>query len=172
MSNIAFELTVKNILSIYGKRLLELLSVLVTVPIITGHFGLELMGIWLLVTQLSQHIVLLEVGLNTSTTRFLARFRAKKDLTMASIYLSSSVLTLITIGFIVVMLSPLIASGFASIFLIPQDLVSEIVWAVVVATVASGLGLFLRSGNAMLASKSRFDVIAFWETLVLAIRLV
>ena len=172
MSNIAFELTVKNILSIYGKRLLELLSVLVTVPIITGHFGLELMGIWLLVTQLSQHIVLLEVGLNTSTTRFLARFIAKKDLTMASIYLSSSVLTLITIGFIVVMLSPLIASGFASIFLIPQDLVSEIVWAVVVATVASGLGLFLRSGNAMLASKSRFDVIAFWETLVLAIRLV
>jgi O-antigen/teichoic acid export membrane protein len=172
MSNISFGLTVKNILSIYGKRLLELLSVLVTVPIITGHFGLELMGIWLLVTQLSQHIVLLEVGLNTSTTRFLARFRAKKDLTMASIYLSSSVLTLITIGFIVVMLSPLIASGFASIFLIPQDLVSEIVWAVVVATVASGLGLFLRSGTAMLASKSRFDVIAFWETLVLAIRLV
>ncbi|MDC3343057.1 hypothetical protein OAW22_02365 [Pseudomonadales bacterium] len=172
MSTIAFGLTVKNILSIYGKRLLELLTVFITVPIITGHFGLELMGIWLLVTQLSQHIVLLEVGLNTSTTRFLARFRAKKDLTMASIYLSSSVLTLIIIGSIVVMVSPLIASGFASIFLIPQDLVSEIVWVVVVATVASGLGLFLRSGNAMLSSISRFDVIAFWETLVLAIRLV
>lgn len=171
MSVASFQLTLRNIFSIYGKRLLELLSVFITVPLVTGHFGLELVGIWLLVTQFSQHIVLLEVGLNTSTTRFLARFRAKNDLEAASIFLSSSVLTLILIGMIVVLASPLIASGFVSMFEVPNELVSEIVWVIVIATVSSGLGLFLRSGNAMLTSMSRFDVVASWEMLVLVTRL-
>ena len=101
---------------------------LITVPIITRHFGLELMGIWLLATQLSQHIFLLEFGFNTSLTRFLSRYRAKNDLITASMYLSTSILFLQVIGITVIIFSPLIATLFDKMFSFPPELRNQVYW--------------------------------------------
>ncbi len=51
--------TIKNVFSTWAQKFLAIIVMLITVPIITRHFGLELIGIWLLATQLSQHIFLL-----------------------------------------------------------------------------------------------------------------
>lgn len=164
--------TLKNVFSSWGKRSLEILVMFITVPIITRHFGLELMGIWLLATQLSQHIFLLELGFNTSLTRFLSRYRAKNDLSSASMYLSTSIIFLLIIGIIVIILSPLIATLFDKMFSFPSELGNEVYWLIILVTSLTGINLSLRTGIGMLSSKHLFDKIAFWESVGLLIRLI
>ncbi len=172
MSIYSFKQTLNNIFSTWGKRLLDILVILITVPIITRHFGLELMGIWLLATQLSQHIFLLELGFNTSLTRFLSRYRAKNDLNSASIYLSTSIIFLFIIGIIVILLSPLIASVFEKIFLLPSELKDQVYWLIILVTSLTGINLSMRTGVGMLSSKHLFNRIAFWESVALLLRLI
>ena len=164
--------TLKNVFSSWGKRSLEILVMLITVPIITRHFGLELMGIWLLATQLSQHIFLLEFGFNTSLTRFLSRYRAKNDLITASMYLSTSILFLQVIGITVIIFSPLIATLFDKMFSFPPELRNQVYWLIILVTSLTGINLSLRTGIGMLSSKHLFDRIALWESFSLLIRLV
>jgi len=163
--------TAINVFAIWTNRILAILVVLVTIPIITRHFGLELMGVWLLVTQFTQHLMLLELGLNTSLTRFISRYRGKNDLVGASRYLSSSIFVLTGIGGILIVLSPLLALGFLAAFQLPSELEDQVYWLVLLATLATGISLPLRTGIGMLSSVHRFDRISIWESLVLVVRL-
>lgn len=166
-----FKLTLKNITTSWIKRLLEIFVIFVSVPMITQHFGLELMGIWLLATQLSQHIILLEFGFNTSLTRLLARYRAKGDQETASIFLSTSILILACIGFFVFVISPIIANYFVKTFEFSSSLVDDIYWLMVTTSCFTGANLALRSGIGMLSSRHLFHRIALWESIGLLMRL-
>lgn len=164
--------TIKNVFSTWAQKFLAILVMLITVPIITRHFGLELIGIWLLATQFSQHIFLLEFGFNTSLTRFLSRYRAKNDLRSASMYLSTSILFLFIIGLTIIVLSPLVATSFNKIFSFPSELNDQVYWMIIIVTSLTGINLSLRTGMGMLSSKHLFDRIALWESVSLLIRLV
>lgn len=161
-----------NVLALWGQRAGGILVTIITTPIITNHFGLELVGIWLLVSQFSQHLTLLELGLNTSLTRFLASCRAKSDLVEASRYLSASVLVLLLMGAIVLLSAPLLADSFAVVFQLPSELATQVYWLVIVACLAVGLSLPLRVGIGLMSSRHRFDRIALWESLSLFTRLI
>ncbi len=145
---------------------------LIITPIVTRHFGLELMGIWLLVSQYAQHLMLLELGINTSLTRFLARHRGCDDLRGASQYLSASIFSLITMGGLVILVTPLLASGFQAAFQLPPETGPEVYWLVLLASLTTGLSLPLRTGIGMLSSSHRFHRLALWQTLVLCARLI
>ena len=161
-----------NVISMWSQRIVGILVMLVTTPIITRHFGLELMGVWLLVTQYVQHMTLLELGLNTSLTRFLARHRASGDVKAASCYLSASVFTLLVIGSLVVLTAPFLAQGFQSVFKLPPGIDTQVYWLVLLASLTVGLNLPLRTGVGMLSSRHHFNRLAMWETLVLVTRLI
>ncbi len=172
MASVTIEQTLNNIVVTWVKRFLDILVVVITVPIITRHFGLELIGIWLLATQLTQHIYLLELGINVSLTRFLSRYRAKNNLNLASQYLSTSILFLISIGLLIIIVSPIIALIFQTIFSLPPTMNKEIFWLVLITTCITGLNLSFRTGVGMLSSIHKFDTLAFWETMALLVRLI
>lgn len=160
-----------NVLSMWGQRIGGTLVTLLITPIITNHFGLELVGVWLLVSQYAQHLMLLELGLNTSLTRFLARHRGSGDLLGASRYLSASIFSLLAMGALIVLLVPLLAEGFNAAFDLPPGTESQAYWLVLLASITVGLSLPLRAGIGMLSSVHRFDRLASWETVALAARL-
>jgi O-antigen/teichoic acid export membrane protein len=62
-----------NVLAIWLLQAGTLLFALVSVPLITRRFGLEGLGVWLLVQQVASHVQLLELGLASSLGRFLSR---------------------------------------------------------------------------------------------------
>ena len=160
-----------NVLSIWGQRLGGIIVALVVTPIITRHFGLELVGIWLLVSQFVQHLSLIELGLNSSLTRFLARYRADGDLKEASRYLSASVISLSFLGLLILLFSPLLAKTFVLMFNLSKVAVEQAYLLVLVALVYVAISLPLRTAKGMLSSLHRFERVAMWNVHVLVIRL-
>lgn len=160
-----------NIFSMWGRRVSGLLVTLIIMPIIIRHYGLELVGIWLLISQFVQHLMLLDLGLNTSLTRFLARHRAKGDLEGAGDYLSATLFSLVLIGGIVIATAPFLAQMFRSWFEISPTVDNQVYWLVLIASLTVGLSLPLRTGIGMLSSAHRFDKLALWETLSAIARL-
>lgn len=162
----------RNAIYIYGQRVTNLLFVLVSVPVITAHFGIELMGIWFLISQLSQHLVLLESGLGTSIVRFVARYVARNDFESASSFFSSAVLILFIFSLGLLVLSMPISNVFIDLYSIVGEL-SEDVWnTVVIALVSTGIGITVRSGRSVLAAHHQFATVAIVDSLVLVIRLI
>jgi O-antigen/teichoic acid export membrane protein len=161
-----------NVVSIWSQHVVGVIVAIVTIPIITRHFGLEIIGIWLLVTQYVQHLTILELGLNSGLTRYLARYRAVGDINTASRYLSTSVLVLLIIGCFIIIGAPIMAQGLQVVFRLPSENAEHLYWLALMASITVGVSLPLRSGIGMLSSLHHFESIAKWEILALAVRLI
>jgi O-antigen/teichoic acid export membrane protein len=161
-----------NVIATWGHRLGGVIFSLCTIPIITRHFGMEGMGIWLLVLQYSNHLQLLELGLNTSIGRFISRYLALQDAMSVSSYLSAAFVTLAVLGLGILILSPILGIAFTAVFASPGVEDGEISLLVILASAAVALSLPLRTGIGLLSSVHRFDRIALWESVSLALRLI
>jgi O-antigen/teichoic acid export membrane protein len=160
-----------NILVMWISRLLAILAPLITTPIITKYYGIEKLGVWLLIVQYTSFLQLLDLGLNTSLGRFLARYGALGDKERMSRYLSTCFLFLCGIGALVVLLSPLVALGFYSSFDFKPVMRQDVIWAVILVSATIGLGMPFRTGTGLLFSRHYFDRIALWEGVSLLVRL-
>ena len=68
--------TLLNVSTIWINRVVLILIALISTPLITNTFGLEVAGIWFLASIFGYQLLLLEVGISTSLVRLLA----KKDI--------------------------------------------------------------------------------------------
>jgi len=161
-----------NLVSLWLNRFSKIGFSLITIPLITRHFGLELMGVWLLITQTMNHLQLLELGINTSLGRFIAKYRALEDRAGIALYYSSSLVCLIVLGLIVLCIGPFLASYFHVFFRFDLKYKNDVFWTVLLACISVGIGLPLRSGIGLLSAAHRFERLAIWESLSLAIRLI
>ena len=65
--------TLFNISSIWINRVVLILIPLISTPLITNTFGLEVAGIWFLASIFGYQLLLLEIGISTSLVRLLAK---------------------------------------------------------------------------------------------------
>jgi O-antigen/teichoic acid export membrane protein len=167
-----FKKTIGNVFSIWVNRIFLILVALITTPIIINHFGLTVFGVWLLINQLAQHLMLLELGVNTSLTRLLTFQRVKADLIEGSRYLSASFYLLLIIGLLIISLAPLTAWGFQELYQFSSQIENDIYWTILIISVFTGVSMPMRTGIGMLNSAHHFDKVAFFETVVLVSRLI
>ena len=59
--------------------LVLMISGLVITPILTGYFGKEGYGVWILVGQVIAYLGVLDLGVSSSVSRFVAKYDAQKN---------------------------------------------------------------------------------------------
>jgi O-antigen/teichoic acid export membrane protein len=161
-----------NVLAIWLLQASTLLFALVSVPLITRRFGLEGLGVWLLVQQVASHVQLLELGLASSLGRFLSRDKATSNAEAFTAHSSSAIAVLVAMGITIILLAVPLGMVFPRTFDLPRQLESDAVAMLAIATVATGLILPLRSALGVLSSQHRFVLIYGADGLVLLLRMV
>lgn len=163
--------TGRNILAIWVNRAFAIIIPIILTPIITNHFGLGLTGIWLMITQLSAHLMLLDAGLINSLVRYLAGQRAIDNSKKASSYLSTAFFSLLCISILLLVVSPLIAKSFLPLLDTDNYRESGAGTLVLLTIIFVAISLPLRVGQGMVASIHRFDVAQLWDLFSGAVRL-
>jgi O-antigen/teichoic acid export membrane protein len=161
-----------NVLAIWLLQAGTLLFALISVPLITRRFGLEGLGVWLLVQQVASHVQLLELGLASSLGRFLSRDKALSNAPAYTEHASSAIAVLAGMGALLVLIATPLGMVFPHIFDLPQQLASDAVVMLAIAIVATGLALPLRSALGVLSSQHRFALIYGSDGLALLLRIV
>jgi O-antigen/teichoic acid export membrane protein len=159
-----------NFLAIWVNRLIGIFATVIITPIIVHHFGLELTGVWLMVTQLVSHLNLLDVGFSNSLVRFLAGQRAVEDVKKGSNYLATSFYILAIVGFILLVAAPFISSVSVQSLQLTEG-VSGAKALVLLAIASIAISLPMRVGHGLLASNHRFDQEKLWDSLSTIIKL-
>lgn len=166
-----FRRSVVNIMSTWGVQGVSVAFALFVVPLVSGRFGVEGLGVWLLVQQLAGHLQLFEMGLNSSLGRYLARALGQNDLERHDGYLSSAVVVLCLLALVVFGLTLAIDFMLPRVFEIPSDLMDQSRWMLLIVGVLTALTLPLRAGFGLLGSRHRFDLVALADGSGLAIKI-
>ena len=161
-----------NVLSIWLLQAATLLFALISVPLVTHRFGLEGLGIWLLVQQLTSHMQLLELGLTSSLGRLLSRDHALNKVATYTRHASTAIVILLVMGGFLVLLAVPVAGVFPRVFQLPTHLAPDAEWMLVIAIVVTGLMLPLRSAIGILSSQHRFALQASCDGFALILRVI
>lgn len=137
----------------------NILFTLASVPLALHYLGKEEFGVWVLAQQISGYLMLLDLGMSSALSRFLADH---KDQVNGGVYgsmlITGSVVFLVQ-GVILI----LVGVGFAliapSILSIPPHLHQSFSVLLMLLALFSGLGLAFRSIGAPLWAFQRFDLI-------------
>ena len=159
-----------NVLSTWLLQAGTLLFALISVPLVTRRFGLEGLGIWLLVLQLTSHMQLLELGLASSLGRVLSRDHALNKAAAYTRHASSAIAILLVMGGFLVLLAVPMGRAFPHVVELPSHLVPDAEWMLAIAIVATGLTLPLRSAIGILSSQHRFALQASSDGFALILR--
>jgi O-antigen/teichoic acid export membrane protein len=161
-----------NFFSTWLLQIGTLLFALVTIPLVIRRFGLEGLGVWLLVQQLASYMQLLELGLGSSLGRFLSRAHALHDSVSYTRYSSTAISILLVMGASLILLAAPIGHSFPYVFKLPAHLILDGTWMLIIAIFATGIMLPLRSALGVLTSQHRFVLIAGVEGTALILRFV
>lgn len=163
----------RSLVNIFSTWLLQagtLLFALISVPLVTRRFGLEGLGVWLLVQQIASHLQLLELGLASSLGRFLSRDHALRDSAAYTGHVSSAITLLLAMGGLLVLLSVPVGLAFPQIFELPPHFLADSTWMLVIAIFAIGLILPLRGAIGVLSSQHYFALQAGCDGFALILR--
>ena len=161
-----------NVLSTWLLQLGTLLFALVSVPLVTRRFGIEGLGVWLLVQQLASHMQLLELGLASSLGRYLSRDHARHDSVAYTRHASTAIVILVAMGAALLLLAMPLGRAFPHMFELPQQVTFDAMWMLVIAIVATGIMLPLRSAIGVLQSQHRFALLAGIDGTALTLRFI
>ena len=90
-------------------RAIQLISGLVTLPLIVIHLGKVEYGIWVLVGQTVSFLALSDLGTANAVSRFVARFRGQNDSESISRLLSTVIAMMLAVGVVVALLTLVLA---------------------------------------------------------------
>lgn len=142
-----------NVIAIWSQRIVNMLVPLFSIPLIAKTYGIEQLAIWLLVLQLSGHLGLLNLGLNNSLVRILAKPAFEGNKEELSKILSTTLIVLTGLG------------GLCLLFLFllphfPVDLDSNINSYMTISIIFIAIGMPFQVGYGMLAASKNFALIA------------
>jgi O-antigen/teichoic acid export membrane protein len=127
-----------------------------SIPIIAQTYGADKLAIWLLVLQVSRLMRLLNLGLNNSLIRFLAKPAFEKNTNEISEILSTTLITLVTIGLFILLVS---LTLYYNILEVDAGLKQYIV----IPLVFISIGMPFQVGYGSLAATKNFALIAFFN---------
>ncbi len=131
---------------------------LLLTPIVLNELGPSRYGIWILTSSIVGYYGILDLGFRAGLTQYLTRYISIEKFDVASEYLSSAVVAMGGFAAIVVVLS--VGGAFISplIFDIPEELVSEAFWCILIVGIGSATQFALFPFAAIFPAAERFDI--------------
>lgn len=125
-------------------------------PYIIGYLGKTGYGIWILVSSIIGYYGLLDLGVSSAITRYVARYAGQKDYKSLNETINTSLVMFCIIGFVVVGASFAVAGPLSRFFNIPTDQVEKFQKVVWLLGLAAGLGFPGNLFGAVIRAHERF----------------
>lgn len=130
-----------------------------SVPLALAFLNKEQFGLWALVTQIGGYLMLLDIGMSASVTRFLADHKDSKDEGTYGSILSTGQLIFLIQAFLIALLAAVCAWLLPSFLEIPASIWGDFRKLLVGQGLILAVGLALRSKGAPLWAHQRVDLI-------------
>ena len=160
-----------NALSNWAALAITVLVGLFLTPYIISHLGKTGYGIWILISSIIGYYGILDLGVTSAITRYVARYAGQKDYKSLSKTVSTSLIMFCVIGFIVMVASFALAGPMSSFFNVSTDQVEKFRQTVWLLGLAAGLGFPGNLFGAVIKAHERFvaaNVVAIFITLMRA----
>jgi len=136
-------------------RGINLVTGIVTLPLIAAHLGKEELGVWLLIGNLVAFVGLSDFGVGSSIARFVARYR-QTDPDKLSVLLSTAVAILSVLTSLLLLITVLLAGLVPDLLRVPPALAADARFAFLLVGAAAALLLLLRMASGILAGYQKY----------------
>ncbi len=164
--------TLLNVSTIWINRVVLILIALISTPLITNTFGLEVAGIWFLASIFGYQLLLLEVGISTSLVRLLAKKDIFQSKEKSLKIISTAFFSLILISLLLIAGVDKISQYFIQAFDIPNTVIPDTKILIYIIVFSISLNLPCRIGYSIFSSRHRFDIVQVIDTVGQVIKLI
>jgi O-antigen/teichoic acid export membrane protein len=148
----------------------SLIIVLVT-PYMIRRMGLELFGLWAIISAVNSYLTALDLGLANALIRFLAVENERRDRRVLQGYLQSGVAVMTGLGLLTSIALFLLSSVVVQDWVhVSPDVAGEAIASFRISAVAVFLGFLVGAYSAVPAALHRFDLLAFRTILLFSLQ--
>ncbi len=131
---------------------------LLLTPIVLDELGPSRYGVWVLTSSIVGYYGILDLGFRAGLTQHLTRYVAVRDFDTASEYLSSSIAVMSAFASFIALLAFIGAIFAPALFDVPEELVSEAFWCILIIGIGSSAQFALFPFAAIFPAAERFDI--------------
>jgi O-antigen/teichoic acid export membrane protein len=157
---------VRNVIASWGSFGVAVVAGLFVSPFVVHTLGTSAYGVWILVGSLTSSLNILDLGVRSAVTRFVAREHARSDHERAGRMASTARLLFLGAGTVAVLVSFLLSFGLEHWFTIPADLVGVARLTLVIAGVSLAVVLSNSLYGGILLGVQRLDLIGLSDTAI------
>ena len=160
-SNSSSSTIIKNALANYGGFFFQLVIAFFLSPFLVHHLGDTKYGIWSIVAALSGYMCLMDLGISSAMTKYVARYKETGEKEQSDIIIHSGFALYLSVAFLIIIVSPITANLFIKFIKFDPSLV-KIVHALVIIT-SFDVAFFLVAGTfrGVFQGVQRYDTINF-----------
>jgi O-antigen/teichoic acid export membrane protein len=158
-----------NSISNWTSLLVQVASGFFLTPFVLSRLGKSGYGIWMLVGSFVGYYGLLNLGVESAITRYIARFSSQKDTKSLNETANTALAMLCTTGAFVILLSLFIADPLSQFFQIAPEQLEEFKRIILVLGVATGLSFPCGVFSAMITAREHFiarNIVNIFATLI------
>lgn len=128
-------------------------------PFLVHNLGDMGYGIWSLVTSLSGYLLLMDLGIGSSLTRYVSKYYKIKDHTNLVSFVNSALLLYLIIGLLIVLISPVTAKVLLLIIKVDPEYKDPLYWLVIITSVDVAILLIRTSLRGVFQGLQRYEII-------------
>jgi len=129
-------------------------------PFIVNHIGIAETGLWVLVSSITGYFALGQLGLGTSTTKFVAQCQAEKDEEKTNKFINTTFFILFGIGIVTTVGLVIVGHFFIPLFNIPQELIHKAQIATYIAAIGMFFSLPMETFRSVIRGFQRYELLA------------
>ncbi len=141
-------------------------------PFILHRLGDVAYGVWVLAVSMVGYLGLLDLGMQSSVLRFVSKGYTQGDHEGSSDAISAALWVRVQISALVLVLSGVLALGFARFFKVPPALASDARWAILLIGLTAAMGMSVGVVGGVLSALNRYDLQNYVSLTQTAVRVV
>jgi O-antigen/teichoic acid export membrane protein len=150
---------ISGLVSGYGSIAANVIFTMTSIPLALHYLEKEQFGLWALAVQINGYLGLIDLGMSSAVSRFIADYKDDVDGGEYGSHLLTGAFVFLVQG-VLIALAGMVFSWFApQAFAIPNHLAHEFELLILILTSTTGLSVFLRSAGAPLWAFQRNDVV-------------
>jgi O-antigen/teichoic acid export membrane protein len=161
----------KNTMAGWFEMLMLVISGFIITPILIGYFGKEGYGVWMLIGSVVGYFAILDLGVSSSLSRFIAKYNARKDADGLSRILTVSLFLYSISAFIIIILTFIVWPRFSDFFNLTEKYRQVGSWLILIMGSGVAISLPLRVGQGIFQGIHRFDLMYLLRSLGVLFRI-
>lgn len=127
-------------------------------PFVVHHLGNVAYGVWILANSSIAYMALMDLGMRSAVTHFVAKHQAGGEDLEASQAVSFALVFRVSIGLVVTVATLLLAEFVSKVFRISPEMSQAARWAILLCGINLALGMIFGLFGGVLAALQRFDL--------------